>query len=353
MICFVFFTIVELIRHRFDFDYLDFEAQLDYIIPLSLSISIVLGVIISADRQVKKWDVEDLKYEPVVQEEVKQDSVPKEKIKNIEEPREQAESQIFKKEKLVISRNNQERSESKIMLYLTSLLIWALIFFSIFGILTLIFMHKEDVFTLKKIRVFHPWAMPVLLLVSLIISLPIWFYSPYAPDDIKLLIKADYRRISKIQTKINELADLAKKLDKKYKEINSLISDYQKGINTLKQEIRIEKEKNKILNLAKAQKNPLIARNLSLIQRKQAYINKLVKTAGQLKIAILDIQFLQRQVEDDLKIVKVLKSEDAKKILKQINQVMEKYLPQAGEMPVIKIDEKTLPSLEQIWQDIE
>ena len=65
VICFVFFTLVELIRHRFDFDYFDFEAQLDYIIPLSLSISIVLGVIIFADRQVKEWDVEDLKYEPV------------------------------------------------------------------------------------------------------------------------------------------------------------------------------------------------------------------------------------------------------------------------------------------------
>jgi DNA replication protein DnaC len=57
------------------------------------------------------------------------------------------------------------------------------------------------------------------------------------------------------------------------------------------------------------------------------------------------------EAEDDLKLVTVMDSKEIEEVVSNIDELVEKYLPEAGTL-VIEIDESSFPSREQIWRDI-
>ncbi|MCX6745725.1 MAG: hypothetical protein NTX00_01770 [Candidatus Parcubacteria bacterium] len=154
-----------------------------------------------------------------------------------------------------------------------------------------------------------------------------------------------------IQTKISEIQDLRKRLNEKQDELGKLILEYQQGVNDLKKAVKRYSRRHQINTFELAQKDNEISYNLALIQKKVAYIQKLQQLVARMQQGMQELQYLENQAIDDLKIVKALKSEDTDKLISDINTVITKYLPEAGTLP-INIDEKNLPSPEQIWEEI-
>jgi len=156
----------------------------------------------------------------------------------------------------------------------------------------------------------------------------------------------------KIQKKINEITDLRQRLEQKQQEVQDLFDLYQTGIRKIKQEILLEKYHRKIFTYEQAAQNSQIAYDLSLIQRKEAYIQKLKEINLRLQKGTNELLYLEREAQDDLEMVKVLNSNEAEALVTEINKVIQKYLPDAEKL-VINIDEKTLPSPQQIWEQIQ
>lgn len=153
---------------------------------------------------------------------------------------------------------------------------------------------------------------------------------------------------SRIEKKIEQMSELRQKLLEKNRQIIRTVEEYKTDINSLKEEIQSEKEKYSINTFRQANGNQRIVYDLSLIQRKIAYINKLVEINKRVIQGIEELEFLERQSADDLKIVRVIKGEEIKSIIEGIDIVIEKYSPDAKQLQ-IEINEKNLPSQEQIW----
>ncbi len=170
-------------------------------------------------------------------------------------------------------------------------------------------------------------------------------------DTGKKVVKWKFGQEAKIEKKVKELNDLYFTLSQKQKEIVNLRADYGRSIKELEKEIRQDKKKYKVSTYAQASQNSRISYDLSLIQRKQAYITKLDEVTERLQSGTLELEFLRRQSEDDLKMIKVMDQEQIDQLASQINTVIEKYLPESGKL-VIEVDENSLESPENIWERI-
>jgi len=155
----------------------------------------------------------------------------------------------------------------------------------------------------------------------------------------------------KLEKKVQELSDLSQQLSKKQAEVKNLIGIYQNDIKDLTLEIKSEQKRNNIRTFSQAQQHPRISYDLSLIQRKQAYIDKLQETEIKLQNGTYELEFLKRQAVDDLRIVKTLGSEEVENLVKDISKVIEKYMPEAGEL-AIEVDPRSMQTPEQIWREI-
>lgn len=154
-----------------------------------------------------------------------------------------------------------------------------------------------------------------------------------------------------IQEKLNDLRQLRSKLSQKKKEVDGLRASYIVGIDQLKKEIKGEMKARNIKTFEQAKTSSRISYDLALIQRKQAYITKLDEIGTRLEAGAYELEYLERQAADDLSMATVLSSEETSKIINDINVVINKYMPDSNKL-VVNIDESSLPSLEQIWQDI-
>jgi hypothetical protein len=171
-------------------------------------------------------------------------------------------------------------------------------------------------------------------------------------------IKAKYNRTVhfsskevRLEKKVRELSDLRQQLIAKQNEVRNLQSEYQNDIRALTSEIKSEQKKANIQSYYQAKQHPRISYDLSLIQRKQAYITKLKETQVKLEHGAYELEFLERQSIDDLKMVKALGNEQVEALVGNINTVIAKYLPEAGKL-AIEVDPNSMQTPEQIWQQI-
>jgi hypothetical protein len=154
-----------------------------------------------------------------------------------------------------------------------------------------------------------------------------------------------------ISQKIAELTALKQRLVQKDKEAYDLIMDYYNGMRELVSEIEREKRAFNITTYADSQGNARITNDLLLIQRKWAYICKLEEIRTGLQNGYSETEYLERQASDDLKLVSVLNSEEAKSLIKQLNEVISKYQSSSDKL-VIDENDLNMRPVEQLWNDL-
>ncbi len=160
-----------------------------------------------------------------------------------------------------------------------------------------------------------------------------------------------FNKEAELKRKLKDLNKLQQRLDKKRKQIADSNTAYIQELNVLAEEVKSDIAKDDIGSLEEAKNHPRIKYNLNLIQRKMAYIATLERLTIRLNNGSNELQFLQRQATDDLRIYKTLKSEDVEVLIESIDQVIEEYLPEAAELP-IDIDDSLLMEEDQIWEKI-
>ncbi|MCX6745726.1 MAG: hypothetical protein NTX00_01775 [Candidatus Parcubacteria bacterium] len=188
-----------------------------------------------------------------------------------------------------------------------------------------------------------------LLIIALIVVILIFLWGLYTV--IPPLQNKFFPLETKIQAKIIELSSLRERLDKKKQEVSMLIQDYQDGIGEIKDEIRNEQNEKGITTYEQASADHRIKYDLALIQRKQAYIQKLKEISLRLEIGTHELEYLGREAADDAKMAKILRNAETESLVEEINRVIKKYMPDASNL-VINIDEKSMQKPEEIWEEI-
>ncbi|MBN1325431.1 hypothetical protein JW977_00405 [Candidatus Falkowbacteria bacterium] len=220
--------------------------------------------------------------------------------------------------------------------------IFFLIFYSVILVLGFKLLGKRQIAKQQKIDSYLNLSIQSVILIIFAIIVVNGAY-----NDGKIFNKRQHE----LKTKLREVKDLKSALTEKISEVKQLNSEYSVSINELKDEIIREKDAKSIKSFNQAIENQRINYDLALIQRKKAYIVKLEEILARLNEGVIELEYVQRQSEDDVRLVQVLKDEEAKKIIEGINDVVAKYLPDAAKLE-INIDPEEMQTPQQIWGEI-
>lgn len=157
--------------------------------------------------------------------------------------------------------------------------------------------------------------------------------------------------LRKLEHRYTDLQSLQAKLSSKEGAVEHLKWQYSQNINFYQDEIRKIKENRQINSFNEAIGDRDIAYDLSIIQREQAYIGKLTEIETSLNAGISELFYLKRMTQDDYILAEVLNEKEVEGLVKEIDRVIEVYLPQSNEL-VIEVDDKYIESLEEIWKKI-
>lgn len=195
-----------------------------------------------------------------------------------------------------------------------------------------------------------------LLIFPCLATFTLWGAGYFAPKGQPVEQKADEGEsakpaVEKLTEKLEKVAGLKRDIEKKRSEVNSLIADFVKGIDSLKTDINYRREAKGIRAFSQAVQDQQIKNNLSLMQRKLAYKERLQEIEDRLAAAHHDLEYMESKTNDDLKMSTVLSKEEMNRIVEQIESVLSKYAPETKELVINEADMKTR-SEKNIWDSI-
>ena len=164
-------------------------------------------------------------------------------------------------------------------------------------------------------------------------------------------ILADNFKLSDLTNKMAEVSSLRDKVIQRQAQASKLIKQLSQTMVELKEEIKGEKRKLRIISCQEAIRNPRVDYNIKLIQKILVYTSRLHEKVQYLDIASEELAFLYQQAEDDLKILETLSDMKIEKLMGQINQTIHKYQSEAKGLS-IDVNGIDLSPPEEIWNSI-
>ena len=119
----------------------------------------------------------------------------------------------------------------------------------------------------------------------------------------------------------------------------------------LKNEVKDQNEQLKVKTYQKAVLDPRINYNLKLIQLLLGYITRLDEKIAYFQNGHDILTFFFKQAQDDLLMIKTLNDLEIDKLIAQINEVLDEYIP-ATNKPMFDVNDVPLKNTEKIWQEI-
>ncbi len=168
-----------------------------------------------------------------------------------------------------------------------------------------------------------------------------WLGSVHATGDKSKELNLKMIDISSLQQTLTDKIALA--MEKKV-QLNQKNQELEK-------EIRDQNEQFKIESYEKAILNPRIDYNLKLIQLLLGYIARLNHKIVYFKNGHDMLNFFFQQAQDDLLMIKTLNDLEIDKLIAQINDVLDEYIPQTSK-PMFDVNDVPLKDTEQIWQEL-
>ena len=182
-----------------------------------------------------------------------------------------------------------------------------------------------------------------------------WIYSLAAVISVLIglcvPINASGHKTSELNQKMTEISSLQNSLNEKIALAVKKKDQLSQKSEALKKEI---KEQNAQLNLESYQvavQNPRIDYNLKLIQLLLGYISRLNEKIEYFKNGHEMLTFFFQQAQDDLLMIKTLNDLEIDKLVAQINEVLDEYIPETG-LPMFDVNDVPLKETEQIWKEI-
>jgi len=165
--------------------------------------------------------------------------------------------------------------------------------------------------------------------------------SVYATGDKSTELKLKMTEISTLQQ--NLTGKIAQAMEKK--------EQLEQKNQELRSEVRDQKKQFKIETYQSAVTNARIDYNLKLIQLLLGYIDRLNNKIVYFKTGHDMLNFYFLQAQDDLLMIKTLNDLEIDKLIAQINEVLDEYIPQTSK-PMFDVNDVPLKDTRQIWNDI-
>ena len=91
--------------------------------------------------------------------------------------------------------------------------------------------------------------------------------------------------------------------------------------------------------------------NLKLIQLLHGYITRLNERIEYFKNGQVTLNFFIQQAEDDLMMIKTLNNLDTDRLISQINEILDQYIPESNK-PMFDVNDVPLKDAETIWHEL-
>jgi hypothetical protein len=156
---------------------------------------------------------------------------------------------------------------------------------------------------------------------------------------------------AELKLKMTEISSLQQSLSDKIAQAREKMDQLEQKNRELSSEVRDQKEQFKIETYQIAITNARIDYNLKLIQLLLGYIDRLHHKIDYFKTGQDMLNFYFLQAQDDLLMIKTLNDLEIEKLVAQINEVLDEYIPQTNK-PLFDVKQVPLKDTRQIWNEI-
>lgn len=164
-------------------------------------------------------------------------------------------------------------------------------------------------------------------------------------------VSATGYKTTELNRKMAEISSLQHSLAEKINQAMTKKEQLEQKTESLKQEIRQEKDQMQIESYHKAVLIPRIDYNLKLIQLLIGYTTSLKEKIVYFQNGRDTLDFYFQQAQDDLLMIKTLNDLQVDKLIAQINSALDEYTPETTK-PLFDVDGVPLINTEQIWNEI-
>jgi len=161
---------------------------------------------------------------------------------------------------------------------------------------------------------------------------------------------ASRSEVDLMEQTIEDISDLREQMSLKMTEATQIHGKLQERAEELKEEIREEKKQGKVKNFQQTSQLPRIYFNLKLLQTLLAYMHEIESRILYYKTGNQRLEFLLIQAQDDLKVIKTLRSLDVQELLLQTNEAIAIHQP-AIQGHMMDMEDITLPPVEVVWRE--
>ena len=178
------------------------------------------------------------------------------------------------------------------------------------------------------------------------------FIDEHLPDDKKnsTLPQIEKNSIEYLEKRYQEVKALNEKLAQKKDNIDSTREQLLAKIDKFQQLIFEVKDTENFGNYAQAIANQEVKSHLKIIQVNLIYITKLEEVAVSLNKGASELRYLEEKFDSDVLVASVIGEAQISELIKQIDLVINKYLPYADEL-ILNAENIKPVKLEKIWND--
>jgi len=156
---------------------------------------------------------------------------------------------------------------------------------------------------------------------------------------------------TELNRKMSEISALQRNLTEKIALAAEKRDQLEQKALEFKSEINAQREQFKIASYQTAIQNPRIDYNLKLIQLLLGYITRLNEKIQYFKNGQETLTFYFQRAEDDLLMIRTLSDLETDKLVSQINEILDEYIPETGK-PMFDVNDVPLKDTEKIWNEI-
>ena len=158
-------------------------------------------------------------------------------------------------------------------------------------------------------------------------------------------------KANELNLKLTEISALQRNLDGRIALAMAKKDQLTQKTAELKQEVRDQHAQLKVGSYQQAVLNPRINYNLQLIQLLLGYVSRLDEKIVYFQNGHAILTFFFQQAQDDRLLIKTLNDFEIDKLIAQINEVLDEYIP-ATSKPFFDVNDVPIKSTEKIWQEI-
>ena len=156
--------------------------------------------------------------------------------------------------------------------------------------------------------------------------------------------------IKRLEKRLNRVASLNDKLEKKIEEIKTTRHEFKAEIDRNRYLITKKQQEINLSSYEQGLQNQEIKTSLKIIQVRLAHVSQFERVSLLMSQGRFELKYLEDRFYSDLRAIEVIGLEQINALIKEIKTVIDKYEPYLDELDSNEVDD--IVPLETIWNDI-